>query len=227
MGIRVLAKKNIVWSNHAKFLKWVSATYMMCVIDESGSVELAQGCKSDGKGGFINCSAIQTSCSSVFDGGFNQHTNNIWKYWYFQVGARNPFGAMGVNGNMPIGNGDSENWCKTRMSRCAGYNDYYKQLDQQLSSLGGQRAGQEQIAQNTYQQGLNTATGQYTQGQQNLDTSRQKTLRDLSSNLAQSWQQGNIALGTRGASDSSAANQYSYALTKMGNRNRGDIQGSI
>ena len=107
----------------------------------------------------------------------------------------------------------------------AGYNDYYRQLDEQLSSLGGQRAGQEQIAQNTYQQGLNTATGQYTQGQQNLDTSRQKTLRDLSSNLAQSWQQGNIALGTRGASDSSAANQYSYALTKMGNRNRGDIQG--
>ena len=124
-GYTSAAKKNIVWSNHAKFLKWVNATYMMCIIDENGSVELAQGCKSDGKGGFTNCSAIQTSCSSVFDGGFNQHTNNIWKYWYFQVGARNPFGAMGVNGNMAIGGGDSEDWCKTRMSRCAGYNDYY------------------------------------------------------------------------------------------------------
>jgi prepilin-type N-terminal cleavage/methylation domain-containing protein len=124
-GYTNAAKKNIVWSNHAKFLKWINATYMMCVIDENGSVELAQGCKSDGKGGFTNCSPIQTSCSSVFDGGFNQHTNNIWKYWYFQVGARNPFGAMGVNGNMAIGGGDSEDWCKTRMSRCAGYNDYY------------------------------------------------------------------------------------------------------
>jgi hypothetical protein len=30
-----------------------------------------------------------------------------------------------VNGNMAIGHGDTENWCKTRMSRCAGYNDYY------------------------------------------------------------------------------------------------------
>ena len=97
---------------------------MMCVIDESGSVELAQGCKSDGKGGFTNCSTIQTSCSDIFNGGFTSHTNNIWKYWYFQVGARNPFGAK-VNGDMAIGHGETENWCKTRMSRCAGYNDYY------------------------------------------------------------------------------------------------------
>ena len=118
------AKKNTVWSNHAKFLKWVNAKYMMCVIDESGSVELAQGCKSDGKGGFTNCSTIQTSCSDIFNSRVTSHTNNIWKYWYFQVGARNPFGAM-VNGNMAIGHGDTENWCKTRMSRCAGYNDYY------------------------------------------------------------------------------------------------------
>ncbi len=123
-GYTGAAKKNTVWANHAKFLKWVNATYMMCVIDESGSVELAQGCKSDGKGGFTNCSVIQTSCSDIFNFNQHSHTNNIWKYWYFQVGARNPFGAM-VNGDMAIGHGDSENWCKTRMSRCAGYNDYY------------------------------------------------------------------------------------------------------
>ena len=57
-GYTNAAKKNVVWANHANFLKWVNATYMMCVIDESGSVELAQGCKSDGKGGFTNCSVI-------------------------------------------------------------------------------------------------------------------------------------------------------------------------
>ena len=117
------AKKNTVWSNHAKFLKWVNATYMMCVIDESGSVELAQGCKSDGKGGFTNCSVIQTSCSSVFNGGVHSHTNNIWKYWYFQVGARNPFGAM-VNGDMAIGHGLTENWMKSNKDKAKGYNDY-------------------------------------------------------------------------------------------------------
>ena len=107
----------------------------------------------------------------------------------------------------------------------SGYDAYYKQLDEQLASLGGQRTGQEQIAQNTYDQGYNTATNQLGQAQQSLDTNRQKTLRDLSSNLSQSWQQGNIALGTRGASDSSAANQYSYALSKLGSQQRGDVQG--
>ena len=123
-GYTAAAKKKIVWSNHAKFIKWVNTTYMKCAIDQTDKIELAQGGKSDGNGGFTNFSPIQTSCSDIFNHRINSHTNNIWKYWYFQVGARNPFGAM-VNGNMAIGHGDTENWCKTRMSRCAGYNDYY------------------------------------------------------------------------------------------------------
>jgi len=106
----------------------------------------------------------------------------------------------------------------------SGYNDYFRMLDEQMEALGGQRTNQEQIAQNTYDQGFNTATSQYDQSQQNLDTNRQKTLRDLTDNLTQSFKQGNTFLGTRGASDSSAANQYAYALAKEGNRSRGDVQ---
>ena len=34
-GYTSAAKKNIVWSNHAKFLKWVNATYMMCIRDSN------------------------------------------------------------------------------------------------------------------------------------------------------------------------------------------------
>ena len=117
------AKKNTVWSNHAKFLKWVNSKYMMCVIDESGSVELAQGCKSDGKGGFTNCSTIQTSCSDIFNGRYTSHTNNIWKYWYHQVGSRNPFGVK-VNGNMGIGHGLTESWMNSHKTKAEGYNDY-------------------------------------------------------------------------------------------------------
>ena len=54
-GYIILQKK---WSlvNHAKFLKWVFKL-LMCVIDESGSVELAQGCKSD-KGGYLHYTNI-------------------------------------------------------------------------------------------------------------------------------------------------------------------------
>lgn len=106
-----------------------------------------------------------------------------------------------------------------------GYGQYLQSLDSQITGLGDQRGAQESIANNTYNQGLNTATSQYNQAQQNLDTNRQKTLRDLSTSLQQQFQQGNAALGVRGASDSSAANQYAYALTKMGNQQRGDVQG--
>lgn len=106
----------------------------------------------------------------------------------------------------------------------SGYDQYYRELDAQLSGLDSQRSAQEQIANNTYNQGYNTATSQYNQGQQELANSKQKTLRDLSNNLMQSWQQGNAYLGTRGASDSSAASQYSYALAKLGSQQRGDVQ---
>ena len=122
-GYTSSAKKNIVWANHAKFLKWVNASYMKCVIDESSSIELAQGGRSDGQGGFVGFTSYQASCSDIFNFNHSGHTNNIWKYWYYQVGVRNPFGSS-HNGNMGINHSDSENWCKTRMSKCAGYNDY-------------------------------------------------------------------------------------------------------
>lgn len=105
-----------------------------------------------------------------------------------------------------------------------GFGEYFKQLDAQIEGLGGQRASQEQIAQNTYNQGLNTLNSQLTTGKAELEANQQKTLRDLAQNMRQSWQQGNAMLGTRGASDSSAANQYAYALTKFGNQQRGDVQ---
>jgi len=112
-----------------------------------------------------------------------------------------------------------------------GYNDYFAQLDKLLNEgLPGQKSAQEQIAQEQYQQGLNTLGLQQTQGLQTLGTQRteaqqnqQKTLKDLGANLRNAFMAGNIFLGARGAGDSSAANQYAYALTKLANQQRGDI----
>jgi hypothetical protein len=50
-----------------------------------------------------------------------------------------------------------------------------------------------------------------------------RNLRDIAANLKNSFMAGNVYLGAMGAGDSSAANQYSYALTKLGTRQRGDI----
>ena len=122
-GYTAAAKKKVVWSNHAKFIKWVNTTYMKCAIDQTDKIELAQGGKSDGNGGFTNFSPIQTSCSDIFNGRYTSHTNNIWKYWYHQVGSRNPFGVK-VNGNMGIGHGLTESWMNSHKTKAEGYNDY-------------------------------------------------------------------------------------------------------
>lgn len=105
------------------------------------------------------------------------------------------------------------------------FNGYLSSLDEQIFGLNDQRSAQEKVAENSYQQGLNTATGQYNNSRAELDVNRQKTLRDLSRNLQSSFQQGNSYLGTRGASDSSAANQYAFALSKLGSQQRGEVQG--
>lgn len=112
----------------------------------------------------------------------------------------------------------------------SGYNDYFGQLDEMLNQgLPSQKSAQENIANSQYTQGVNTLGLQKTQGldalgQQRVKAEDQqvKTLRDISNNIRNSMQAGNIYLGTRGAGDSSAANQYAYALAKMGTQQRGE-----
>lgn len=112
----------------------------------------------------------------------------------------------------------------------SGYNDYFNQLNDISRDLSNQRNSQEQIVQNQYQQGVNTLDDQFRTGQRDLQTTRQrvesnqaKNLSDLSESLRNQFLTGQNVLGAQGAGDSSAVNQYSYALTKMGNKNRGDI----
>lgn len=126
-----------------------------------------------------------------------------------------PSPTGGTGGQVPAPNLDSL------------YTDTFSALDSQLAGLDSQRAGQERVAGNTYQQGYNTLSNQYKQNSGDIDTSQKRSLNDLGSTIRQLFQSGNTLLGTRGASDSSAANQYSYALTKMGSQQRGDIMGEL
>ena len=103
------------------------------------------------------------------------------------------------------------------------YGAMFSNLDEMESGLTPQRQTQEQIATNTAQMTGNTLTGTYGTNRATLESNQAKNLDDLSQYLQSAWQQGNVMLGTRGASDSSAANQYSYALAKQGTRQRGDI----
>jgi len=154
-----------------------------------------------------------TSLSTMVNSGDYGDQNPAQKSWQTILAETGGTGRYGGGGPSPA-----------EQQLNAGYDEYFRNLDAQMGGLDTQRGSQEQIANNTFNQGLNTVNSQYGQGQQDLSGSREKSLRDLANNLTQSWQQGNAYLGTRGASDSSAAQQYSYALTKMGNQNRGDIQ---
>lgn len=86
----------------------------------------------------------------------------------------------------------------------SGWDNYLNNLNGMYSGLNDQRTAQENI--------YNT---QYDQGVLQANTQKAKSLRDISDNIRSAFQAGNNYLGAMGASDSSAANQYSYALNKQ------------
>jgi hypothetical protein len=105
----------------------------------------------------------------------------------------------------------------------AGWDEYISSLDQQLSGLEGQKGSQEATALGTLNTGTENLTTQYGTNKSTIEGQQTKTLNDLGESLQGYWQQGNAMLGTRGASDSSAANMYAYALAKLGSKQRGDV----
>lgn len=112
----------------------------------------------------------------------------------------------------------------------SGYDAYTSSLDQMLGTLPGQQKGQEQTAQNSYNQGISDINAQKASSVADLGTSSRKnaeqqvkSLADIADNIRNLFQTGNVMLGTRGAGDSSAADRYSYAVTKLGSKQRGDV----
>ena len=107
----------------------------------------------------------------------------------------------------------------------SGWDAYTSQLNDMLNvGLPGQRTGQEQIANAAYNQGVSQLGTQKATSEAQIANQQAANLKDLSANVRNLFTAGNTYLGARGAGDSSAANQYSYAVTKMGTKGRGDIQ---
>lgn len=132
------------------------------------------------------------------------------------------------------GGGESEADRLAREAREAiesGYSAYFAELDTMLNEgLPAQKTAQEGIVSSQYQQGVGELGEQREEGLGMLGKERERTqtgqarnLKDISANLRNAFMAGNVFLGARGAGDSSAANMYSYALTKLGSKQRGDI----
>lgn len=105
----------------------------------------------------------------------------------------------------------------------SAWSGYLASLDQQLGGLEQQRASQIDTATKTRDTGLANLKSQFTTNEGQIKDQQTKTLNDLTAALQGYWQQGNAMLGTRGASDSSASPMYSYALAKLGSKQRGDV----
>lgn len=112
----------------------------------------------------------------------------------------------------------------------SGWDDYMSSLDQQFAGLNDQRVAQEGIASGQYNQGVNSLGLQREQGMQSLGQNRAEAeqnqatnLRDISGNIRNAFQAGNVYLGARGSGDSSAADQYSFALNKMATKQRSNV----
>lgn len=112
----------------------------------------------------------------------------------------------------------------------SGYNDYFSKLNDLYGGLDTQANAQNTIAQNSYNQSISdllanqqSSLGDLGLTEQKLQANQVKNLRDIGSNIQNQYMAGNVMLGARGAGDSSAANQYSYALNRLGSKARGDV----
>lgn len=112
----------------------------------------------------------------------------------------------------------------------SGWDAYTKSLDEQLGFLPGQKETLTGDVQSKFGTGTQDILGQQTLGQQDIEAARTKageqqvrSLKDVGSNIENLMNAGQVMLGAKGAGDSSAANMYSYALTKMGSKERGNV----
>jgi hypothetical protein len=109
-----------------------------------------------------------------------------------------------------------------------GWDSYINQLNDMLNiGLPGQRTAQEGLAKTSYEQSIGSLGTQKATSEADVTKQQAINLKDIAENVRNLFQSGNVYLGARGAGDSSAADQYSYALTKLGTKARGDIMAQV
>ena len=109
----------------------------------------------------------------------------------------------------------------------ADYSGFLSQLEEMWNNLGGQSQNLQNIAQQQTAQQQNTLDLQNTQGQDQFQQYQTKSLKGVGSTISNAFKAGNNLLGSMGAGDSSAANQYAFALAKEGSKQRGAIMADV
>jgi hypothetical protein len=175
----------------------------------------------------MNASAQQ----SVLPASINMQPNNVADtYQQYSPFNTTPTGGGSGGSGVPTGGtptGGQPSGPSQEDILNQGYGDYIGQLDQMLGGLTGQSTNLQNIAQEQSAQQQNTLDLQNTQGQQDLTNYQNKSLKDIGSTIGSGFRAGNILLGSMGAGDSTAANQYSLALAKEGSKQRGSVMADV
>jgi hypothetical protein len=136
-------------------------------------------------------------------------------------------GQPSQSASSSTGGGASMGYVPVLNPNYSAYNDYVNQMSNLIDQTQG---NQTQQVNNNYNDSLLGLNNDYQTGQDNLkhssdlvDQQQANSLRDLNTNMQNSFQQAQNQLGNLGAGDSSAVDQYSYALNKSGNQNRANI----
>jgi hypothetical protein len=145
-------------------------------------------------------------------------------------------GGGGGSGSNPVltTNNNNNNNNQNNNNQSNPQAEFNSQLDAIMNSLPDQLASQQSQVNNSYNTQKSSLDTGLSQGEADLANTRTKTqanqaktLTDLADSMRNQFMRGQVMLGASGAGDSSAANQYAYALTKMGNKQRGDITSQI
>lgn len=162
---------------------------------------------------------------------FNDVYNAMYPGWdrtaaeqdWIAKGRPAPGGSSGSGGGV-----DPNEAIRNQLS--SSWDSYFRSLDDQYNALPGKEQDMQGIARNSYDQSVRDIGFEQENNQALLDKQYRKneenqvrSLQDIADNIRNLYRSGNIYLGSRGAGDSSAANQYSYAVTKLGSKQRGDV----
>lgn len=107
-------------------------------------------------------------------------------------------------------------YASLRADISSSWDNYLNSLQGTSGYLNDQQTAQQGIADTQLQQGINTA-----------NESKANSLRDIASTTRNAFQAGNNYLGSLGAGDSSAANQYSFAINKQAQKQTGDLNNFV
>ncbi len=122
----------------------------------------------------------------------------------------------GYRQSLSSGGQQADPYAGVRNEISGAWDSYLGGLGETSGYLDDQRTAQEGIANSQLQQGQNVANQQ-----------KASSLRDIANTTRNAFQAGNNYLGSLGAGDSSAANQYSFAINQQAGKQTGDLNNFV